>query len=271
MTWDLHPRLHSYRATQPHASVWSESAQLLVGSVTMCPGHITLNGPQLCVTGFWGLCCDRPVGAAGLHVVDHHQLPAGLCSLRARQQACASPDPTLNEGRGKQDPKRTRETCPVLCLSLRGPSPQKGRRGAQTSGPESLAHQVPQMSSTGWPLRECPACRTLKDVKTAERVPSADLLMQRVSETSASAGVCGTSTPILQASGMAQSLPFPQNVIRCSTSTHLALLLHAPLITFRGTRVRARPGTEPALSGCTFRNPEVVAGRACVRTSPGYQ
>ena len=83
-------------------------------------------------------------------------------------------------------------------------------------------------------------------------------------------GCVGTSTPILQASGMVQSLPFPQNVIWCSTSTHLALLLHAPLITFQGTRVRALPGTEPALSGCNFRNPEVVTGRACMRMSPGY-
>lgn len=103
--------------------------------------------------------------------------------------------PLSTRVRGKQDPKRTRETCPVLCLSLHGPSPQRGRRGAQTSGSESFAHQVPQMSSIGWPLWECPACRTLKDVKTAERVPSADLLMQRVSETNASAGVCGDQHP----------------------------------------------------------------------------
>ena len=96
---------------------WSESAKLLVGSVTMCPGHVTLNGPQLCVTGFWGLCYDSPVGAAGLHVVDHHQLPPGPCSLRARQQACASPDPSLNKRQGKQDPKRARETA-QSCASL---------------------------------------------------------------------------------------------------------------------------------------------------------
>lgn len=183
--------------------------------MTMCPSHITLTGPQLCVTGFWGLCYDSPVGAAGL-LVDHHQLPPGLCSLRTRQQAYISPDSTLNKVRGKQDPKRTRETCPVLCLSLCGPSPQRGRRGAQTSGPERLAHQVPQMSSTGWPVRECPASRPRNKVKTAERVPSADLLMQRVSETSGSAGVCGDQHPILQASRMAQPLPFFQNVMWCS-------------------------------------------------------
>ncbi|KAI4566821.1 hypothetical protein MJG53_015498 [Ovis ammon polii x Ovis aries] len=47
-------------------------------------------------TGFWGLCYDSPVGAAGL-LVDHHQLPPGLCSLRTRQQAYISPDSTLNK------------------------------------------------------------------------------------------------------------------------------------------------------------------------------
>lgn len=250
MTWDLHRCLHSYRATRPHASVWSESAQLLVGSVTMCPSHITLTGPLLCVTGFWGLCYDSPVGAAGL-LVDHHQLPPGLCSLRAREQACISPDSTRNKVRGKQDPKRTRETCPVLCLSLCGPSPQRGRRGAQTSGPKHLAHQVPQMSSTGWPVRECPASRPRNEVKTAERVPSADLLMQHVSETSGSAGVCGDQHPHPASLQDGPTSAFFSECDVVFDSTHLAFLLHAPPVTFQGTHVRARPGTEPALSDCT--------------------